>query len=101
MSGETIQEDNAMKTDKLVIAVAGLVFLPATLIFAQGPARDWHDFHKFHIHIQEAIHQVQVARMANHYGVIGYGGPAEDHLRLAEKELMTANNLTNAPTPGL
>jgi hypothetical protein len=68
--------------------MAGAVFEPA--------ARDWHDFHKFHEHVEEAIHEVEVARKANHYDTVGHGRKTDFFLRLAEIELRMANDSTNS-----
>lgn len=62
------------------------------LSFAAGIAvaqrvHDWRDIEAVHNHVQEAIHEMEVARAANHYDMDGHGARAEDHLRAAEREL--------------
>ncbi|HUO59366.1 MAG TPA: hypothetical protein VMU24_01780 [Candidatus Acidoferrales bacterium] len=72
---------------KKAIAVATLC-----LSFAAGAAfadrvRDWHDLDAVHKHVNEAIHEMERARAANHYDMAGHGAKAEEHLRAAEREL--------------
>ena len=52
--------------------------------------RDWHDLEAIHRHVQEAIHEMERARAANHYDMDGHGVKAEEHLRQAERELHEA-----------
>jgi len=78
-----------------ILSVMVMVFEPA--VFAQmKAARDWHNYHKFHVHIQEAIQEVEIARRANHFEITGHGRNTEDLLCLAEKELQMANISTNS-----
>jgi len=65
------------------------------LSFAAGIAvadkvHDWHDLEAVHNHVKEAIHEMEVARAANHYDMAGHGAKAEEHLRAAEHELSEA-----------
>ncbi len=65
------------------------------LAFAAGAAfadkvRDWHDLGAIHEHVQQAIHEMERARAANHYDMEGHGVKAEEHLRQAEHELHEA-----------
>jgi glycerol kinase len=58
--------------------------------FAAGAAfgqkvRDWHDLELVHQHVQQAIHEMERARAANHYDMDGHGAKAEEHLRAAER----------------
>jgi hypothetical protein len=74
------------------IAVA---VLSACLSFVAGIAvaervRDWQDLEAAHNHVQEAIHEMDRARAANHYDMAGHGVKAEEHLRAAEHELHEA-----------
>jgi len=71
------------------IAVA---VLSVCLSFVAGVAvaekvRDWADLEAAHHHVQEAIHELDHARAANHYDMAGHGAKAEEHLRAAEHEL--------------
>lgn len=71
------------------IAVAAL---SVCLSFVAGIAvaekvRDWEDLESAHHHVQEAIHELDHARAANHYDMAGHGAKAEEHLRAAEREL--------------
>lgn len=52
--------------------------------------RDWQDLEAAHNHVQEAIHEMDRARAANHYDMAGHGVKAEEHLRAAERELHEA-----------
>jgi hypothetical protein len=51
---------------------------------------DWKDLEEVHQHVQEAIHELENARAANHYDMAGHGVKAEEHLRAAEHELSEA-----------
>ncbi|HXP46868.1 MAG TPA: hypothetical protein VN810_06290 [Terriglobales bacterium] len=78
------------KIMKRAIAIAVLA-----LSFVAGAAfgdrvRDWHDLEAVHKHVQEAIHEMERARAANHYDMDGHGVKAEEHLRQAEHELHEA-----------
>ena len=67
--------------------------LSVCLSFAAGIAlaqRDWHDLEAVHNHVEEAIHELETARAANHYDMAGHGAKAEEHLRAAEHELHEA-----------
>ena len=77
---------------KRVIAVG---VLSICLSFVAGMAvaervHDWRDLHAVHIHVQEAIQEMEAARAANHYDMQGHGARAEEHLRAAERELHEA-----------
>ncbi len=77
---------------KKAIAVC---IVSACLAFAAGMAvaekvRDWHDLEAVHDHVKEAIHELEVARAANHYDMKGHGAKAEEHLKAAEHELSEA-----------
>jgi hypothetical protein len=74
---------------KKAIAVG---ILSVCLSFVAGVAvaekvRDWADLEAAHHHVQEAIHELDHARAANHYDMAGHGAKAEEHLRAAEHEL--------------
>lgn len=75
---------------KKTLAVAALC-----LSFVGGAAfaekiHDWHDLEAVQKHVQEAIHEMERARAANHYDMAGHGVKAEEHLRGAERELHEA-----------
>ena len=75
---------------KKALAIAALC-----LSFVAGAARgekvrDWHDLAGVHTHVQEAIHEMERARAANHYDMAGHGVKAEEYLRAAERELHEA-----------
>lgn len=77
---------------KKTIAVA---VLSVCLSFVGGIAvadrvHDWHDMEAAHVHVQEAMKELDRARAANHYDMAGHGAKAEEHLRAAEHELHEA-----------
>jgi hypothetical protein len=61
------------------------------LAFACGVAvaevRDWHDLDNVHHHVQDAIHELDRARAANHFDMEGHGEKAARSLHDAEHEL--------------
>ena len=69
----------------LSISALALSFVAGAALSAQ--VRDWHDLDGVHKHVQEAIHEMERARAANHYDMDGHGAKAEEHLRAAEHEL--------------
>ncbi len=76
------------------IAIVALC-LSLVLTFFVGVAvadrvRDWHDLEDVHEHVNQAIHEMERARAANHYDMAGHGIKAEEHLRAAERELHEA-----------
>ena len=76
---------------KTIVAVV----LSVCLSFVAGIAvadrvHDWHDLDAVHSHVQEAIHELDKARAANHYDMAGHGAKAEQLLRDAEHELHDA-----------
>jgi len=74
---------------KAFAIVALLVSFMAGASFA-GRVRDWHDLDEVHKHVNEAIHEMERARAANHYDMAGHGAKAEQFLRDAERELIKA-----------
>jgi len=69
----------------LAVATVGLAFA-AGAAFGQR-VKDWHDLEEVHEHVNQAIHELERARAANHYDMDGHGAKAEEHLRAAEHEL--------------
>jgi hypothetical protein len=74
---------------KAVLAVATALSFAGGLACAD-PVHDWHDLDKVHHHVQEAIHEMEHARAANHYDMAGHGAKAEELMRQAERELHEA-----------
>jgi hypothetical protein len=74
---------------KAVLAVATALSFAGGLAGAD-PVHDWHDLDKIHNHVQEAIHEMEHARAANHCDMAGHGAKAEELLRQAERELHAA-----------
>ncbi|MGO9650387.1 MAG: hypothetical protein ACLPOO_20325 [Terriglobales bacterium] len=77
-------------TKTIVVAVLCVCLSFAAGIAVADKVRDWHDLDKVHNHVNEAIHELEVARAANHYDMAGHGAKAEEHLRAADKELHEA-----------
>lgn len=75
-----------MKT--VLFAIAATTLLSGTAL--ADPVRDWHDLEKVHNHVQEAIHEMEHARAANHYDMAGHGAKAEELLHQTERELHEA-----------
>jgi hypothetical protein len=69
----------------LSISALALSFVAGAALSAQ--VHDWHDLDNVHKHVQEAIHEMDRARAANHYDMEGHGAKAEEHLHAAEREL--------------
>jgi hypothetical protein len=72
-----------------------LLSATAALLLVTGYAvaekvHDWHDLDAVHKHVQEAIHEMDHARAANHYDMDGHGAKAEELLHQAEQELNAA-----------
>lgn len=70
------------------LAALALSFIAGVALSAQ--VRDTHDLEAVHQHITEAIQEMEHARAANHYDMKGHGAKAEEHLRVAERELSMA-----------
>jgi hypothetical protein len=80
---------------KVIVAVAlALAFAAGVGVSAQ--VRDWHDLNEVHKHVIESIHELENARAANHYDMMGHGAKAEQHLRDAEHELSLAIDASKA-----
>ncbi len=79
---------NTMSKIALAAGLAGLSFLAGSV--TADPVHDWRDLDKVHNHVQEAIHEMERARAANHYDMAGHGAKAEELLRQAEHELHDA-----------
>ncbi len=82
-----------MKKALSVLALA-LSFVAGAALSAQ--VRDWHDLAAVHKHVVEAIDEMNRARAANHYDMMGHGAKAEEHLKAAERELGLAIDASKA-----
>jgi hypothetical protein len=78
-----------MKKAIAVAVVTGCLSFVAGIAVADR-VRDWHDLDGVHHHVEEAIHELDHARAANHYDMAGHGAKAEGHLHEAERELHEA-----------
>ncbi|MGD0940819.1 MAG: hypothetical protein ABR905_14025 [Terracidiphilus sp.] len=83
-----------MKKKFLATIALALAFATGAVVSAQ--VRDWHDLDAVHKHVIEAIHEMEHARAANHYDMMGHGAKAEQHLRDAERELGLAVDASRA-----
>jgi len=82
-----------MKKAYSILALAA-AFVAGVTLSAQ--VRDWHDLDAVHKHVVESIHELEHARAANHYDMMGHGAKAEEHLRAAEHELGLAVDAAKA-----
>jgi hypothetical protein len=84
-----------MKMKKIVSAVAlASAFATGAVLSAQ--VHDWHDLDAVHKHVVESLNEMERARAANHYNMMGHGAKAEEHLRAAERELGLAVDASRA-----
>jgi len=72
---------------KAIVVTVLSVCLSFIAGIAVGQVRDWRELEAAHDHVNEAIHELDNARAANHYDMAGHGARAEEHLRAAEHEL--------------
>ncbi len=80
---------------RLASAVAlTLAFSAGAVVSAQ--VHDWHDLDDVHKHVIESINEMERARQANHYDMMGHGAKAEEHLHAAERELGLAIDASKA-----
>ncbi|MGC2404387.1 MAG: hypothetical protein WA510_31635 [Acidobacteriaceae bacterium] len=80
---------------KIAFAVAVIsAFATGAVVSAQ--VHDWHDLDNVHKHVIESLNEMQRARAANHYDMMGHGAKAEGHLRAAEQELSLAVDASRA-----
>jgi hypothetical protein len=82
-----------MKKIVSTIALAS-AFAAGAVLSAQ--VHDWHDLDAVHKHVIESINEMEHARAANHYDMMGHGAKAEEHLRAAEHELSLAVDASRA-----
>jgi len=78
----------------LSISALALSFVAGAALSAQ--VRDLHDLAAVHKHVVEAIDEMNRARAANHYDMMGHGAKAEEYLKAAEKELGLAIDASKA-----
>ena len=81
---------------KKILSVLALTSAFATGAMVSAQVRDWHDLGEVHKHVIESINEMERARAANHYDMMGHGAKAEDHLRAAERELSLAIDASKA-----
>jgi len=71
---------------KILFVIFGVSMLSFGSVYA-GEVRDVKGLEEVHKHVQEAIHELNEARAANHYDMKGHGEKAEKALHEAEREL--------------
>jgi hypothetical protein len=81
---------------KKILSALALTSAFATGAMVSAQVRDWHDLDDVHKHVIESIHEMDRARAANHYDMMGHGAKAEDHLHAAERELGLAIDASKA-----
>jgi hypothetical protein len=81
---------------KKILSALALTSAFATGAMLSAQVRDWHDLDDVHKHVIESIHEMDRARAANHYDMMGHGAKAEDHLHAAERELGLAIDASKA-----
>ena len=74
---------------KLLLSVAAALLFTTGYVAAEK-VHDWHDLDGVHKHIEQAIHEMEHARAANHYDMGGHAVRAEEFLHQAERELNEA-----------
>ena len=79
-----------------ILSALALTSAFATGAMLSAQVHDWHDLDEVHKHVIESIHEMDRARAANHYDMMGHGAKAEDHLRAAERELGLAIDASKA-----
>ncbi len=81
---------------KKALMAAAIAAAFATGVGVSAQVRDWHDLDRIHKHVLESISEMETARAANHYDMMGHGAKAEEHLRAAEHELNLAIDAARA-----
>jgi hypothetical protein len=81
---------------KKTLSALALTSAFATGAILSAQVRDWHDLDEVHKHVIESIHEMDRARAANHYDMMGHGAKAEEHLHAAERELGLAIDASKA-----
>jgi len=92
---ENILHTEKIKMKKTLSALAlASAFATGAILSAQ--VHDWHDLDAVHKHVVESINEMEHARAANHYDMMGHGAKAEEHLHAAERELGLAIDASKA-----
>ena len=81
---------------KKIISAIALASAFATGAVLSAQAHDWHDLDDVHKHVVKSLNEMQRAREANHFDMMGHGAKAEEHLRAAERELGLAIDASKA-----
>ncbi len=81
---------------KKIVSAIALASAFATGAVLSAQVHDWHDLDAVHKHVIESLDEMQRARAANHYDMMGHGAKAEEHLRAAERELGLAIDASKA-----
>lgn len=81
---------------KRIVSAVALASAFATGAILSAQVRDWHDLDNVHKHVLESINEMDRAREANHFDMMGHGAKAEEHLHAAERELSLAIDASRA-----
>ena len=81
---------------KKILSAVALASAFATGAILSEQVRDWHDLDNVHKHVLESISEMDRAREANHFDMMGHGAKAEEHLHAAERELGLAIDASRA-----
>ena len=81
---------------KKILSALALTSALAIGAMLSAQVRVWHDLDDVHKHVIQSINEMERARAANHYDMMGHGAKAEDHLRAAERELGLAIDASKA-----
>jgi hypothetical protein len=81
---------------KRIVSAVALASAFATGAILSAQVRDWHDLDNVHKHVLESINEMDRAREANHFDMMGHGAKAEEHLHAAERELGLAIDASRA-----
>jgi hypothetical protein len=81
---------------KKILSALALTSAFATGAIVSAQVRDWHDLDDVHKHVIQSINEMERARAANHYDMMGHGAKAEEHLHAAERELGLAIDASKA-----
>lgn len=81
---------------KRIVSAVALASAFATGAILSAQVRDWRDLDNVHKHVLESINEMDRAREANHFDMMGHGAKAEEHLHAAERELSLAIDASRA-----
>jgi hypothetical protein len=80
---------------RIALAAAFILTIAAGAVVS-AEEHDWQDLDNVHKHVVESLNEMERARAANHYDMMGHGAKAEEDLRAAERELGLAVDVSKA-----